>query len=459
MVAASAAEQDLINHERDKYRAMWREDAYRRYSPGEAFLMRGLKMLRVEDGASFIDFGIGTGRAAKTLVERGHHVFGVDIADNCLDRGLRIPLFIGDLARLPDIRADYGLCCDVMEHIRTVCVDDVLREIARCTQIGVFFSICMHADAFGPMTIGEPLHLTVRDQEWWEARLKRFWPHVETEVDGANLLAACRHAPAGFAFNVEIDALCNSTHEQIFENVRINSARDDVPWLNPVDVHDGHAVMVGGGPSLVGDVEGIRARKANGQTIFALNGAAAFLKSHGIEVDYQLVLDARPENVKFLKDRAAQKYLLGSQCHPSLFDELRGCDVTLFHWGMDGILEHLPKGRRVTLLAGSYVLGPIAMSAATVLGFRKLHLYGYDSSDADDGSVHAYDQAETDPEKRRLDVIVAGRKFRCSFAMFKQAETFPQFASMLAEHGCTITVHGDGLLPTVAREMIMQPSQ
>lgn len=454
MAAVSAVEQEAIDHERDKYVRMWREPVYRKFSPGEHYLATALKMLQPDAGASFIDFGVGPGRAAKALIDRGHQVIGVDIAENCLDPGLRIPLYVGDLARLSDMRADYGICCDVMEHIRTVAVDDVLREIARCAVHGVFFSISMQSDAFG-MVIGEPLHLTVKDAEWWTARLQKFWPHVATEVDGANLLAACRHAPVGFSVRAEVEALCNTASEMILSQVHENSRRD-LPWLAPHDVHDGHAVMVGGGASLKNDLDGIRARAAHGQTIFALNGAANFLKENGIVPDYQLVLDARPENVRLVKPRSATKYLLGSQVHPSLLDELTDCDVTLFHWGQEGILEQLPKGKKFCVLGGSYVLGPIAICAATALGFRQIHLYGYDSSDADDGAAHAYEQQQTEGEAKRLDVIVSGRKFRCSYAMFKQAEEFPAFAQMLADNGCVLTVHGDGLLPTVAREMIKQ---
>jgi hypothetical protein len=260
--------------------------------------------------------------------------------------------------------------------------------------------------------------------------------------------------PEGFVLNAPVAVFCNTQSKTIEANVKENAKRD-LPWLSKIPEHEGHAVLVGGGPSVVDELRNIRSRQANGQTIFALNNAANFLKEHGIIPDYQLVLDARPENARFVENRPARKYLIGSQCHPDVFEELSGADVMMFHHGEDW-REYLPK--ETSCLTGAYVLGPIAMSAAFVLGFRNMHLYGYDSSDAEDGSAHAYDQNETDPEKKRVEVIVAGRPFRCSFGMYKQAEVFPYFAATLANHGCTITVHGDGLLPTIAREMMKTPN-
>jgi hypothetical protein len=126
--------------------------------------------------------------------------------------------------------------------------------------------------------------------------------------------------------------------------------------------------------------------------------------------------------------------------------------IGLFHCIIDHIDEYLPQHKEATLVGGGVTSGLSAMSVAFVLGYRKLHLYGYDSSDRG-GASHAYDQHETDAEKRRLTVWVNDKSFTTQFAMFKQAEGFPQFAQLLADQDCIITVHGDGLLPAVARSM------
>jgi len=259
---------------------------------------------------------------------------------------------------------------------------------------------------------------------------------------------------------VIVEAPCNTPDAKILANVKLNATRA-VPWMGSVAAHEEHAVIVGGGPSLAGSIDEIARRRDDGQTVFALNGAVEYLARHGIAADYQIVIDAREANQKFITNNGCRTRLLASQCHPSVFDrasalDSEGCGATvMFHMAMDGLPDALPKGRQVTQVCGLVTSGLTAMSVAYALGFRMLHLYGYDSSDADDGGAHAYPQEQTDAEQKRLDVNVDGKHFRCSFAMYKQAEQFPAFAQMLADNGATITVHGDGLLPTLARQMMV----
>lgn len=258
------------------------------------------------------------------------------------------------------------------------------------------------------------------------------------------------------AATVQIDALCNTTDEALFANIATNSMRD-IPWIDAQPSHDRVAVIVGGGPSLAGMVGEIALRAKSGQDVFALNNAAHFLVRHGVIPDYQVILDARAKNVDFVRGYPARSYLLASQCDPALFDYLKGGNVSLFHPAIEGIGDSLPRGRKMCLIGGGITAGLTAMALTFALGYRQMRLYGYDSSDADDGTSHPYAQHETEAEKRRLRVKCAGREFRCSFAMYKQATEFSKFAALLADEGCTIAVHGDGLLPTIAHEMVRDP--
>ena len=195
-------------------------------------------------------------------------------------------------------------------------------------------------------------------------------------------------------------------------------------------------------------------RQGDGQTVFALNGAAHWLKDRGLIPDYQVILDPRPENVRFVEPPVAKKYLIGSQCHPSVFDRLSQHDVTLFHHAEDGI-EGYFEGNPV-VIGGGVTVGLVAMALVYALGYRKLHLYGYDSSDRD-GEGHVYSQGETNAESSRREIWLDRRKFTCSPGMFAQANAFEGFARMMADHGALITVHGSGLLPSIARKMAGLP--
>lgn len=260
----------------------------------------------------------------------------------------------------------------------------------------------------------------------------------------------CHHW-LGLGDGVNAQALPNMTVEDALKNVRINAARE-CPWVSVIPPHQKHAVLVGGGPSLVDCLDDIRHRKEDGQLIFGLNGAAKYLLDAGIEADFGVILDGRPENARFICQTRGG-WLLASRCAPEVFDAA-GEDATVWHFAEPGIMEALPVERRdeAPLMCGGIVVGLTAMALAFTMGFRNLHLYGYDSSDRA-GSAHSYEQGETTAETKRVKAWCDGQEFTCGFAMYAQAQAFEGWARRLAELGTIITVHGDGLLPTIARAM------
>lgn len=257
----------------------------------------------------------------------------------------------------------------------------------------------------------------------------------------------CHHW-LGLGAGVKALALPNTSAADMLANVRINGARS-LPWVEAVPAHNLHAVLIGGGPSLADSLPEIRKRADGGQVIFALNGAAKYLLQRGVYPDYGVILDPRSENADFVTWETS--WLLASQCHPTVFEATKNSQRTqIWHFAMDGIMDQLP--RDAPLVMGGLTVGLTAMSLAFMMGFRKLHLYGYDSSDRDD-AAHAYRQGENGAEDKRLEVWCDGKMFRAGFAMYAQAEMFERWSDVLVENGAIITVHGDGLLPTIARAM------
>jgi SAM-dependent methyltransferase len=253
---------------------------------------------------------------------------------------------------------------------------------------------------------------------------------------------------------MQIETTLNVSDDVLFGNIFENS-RKSFKWVKEIPKHDGHAVIVGGGPSVSDWINEIRSRKAMGQTIFALNGAAEMLYNLGIEVDHLVVVDARHVNVKFLG--YAKHDYLSSQCHPALFE--RTGNATLWHQQypddmerFDACLPEYPD--EYALVGGGTSVGLSAMALAHILGYRMLHLYGFDSS-YKDGQTHAYEQS--DPQCVDCDVTVAGRTFRTSLSMAQQAEQFVKLSDMLLDDGSFITIRGDGLLPWTSQMSAVKP--
>lgn len=166
--------------ERSKYELMWEFDAYRTSSPGEQLVHDAITEMGMAGGDSLIDFGCGPGRATSILQKAGIRATGLDIAANCLDDGVEVPFRQVCLWDLPeDIDpADWGYCCDVMEHIPPDKVDAVLANIRAKTKRGVFFNIAFLHDTHGEV-IQQRLHLTIHSEGWWLNKLREFWPNTE----------------------------------------------------------------------------------------------------------------------------------------------------------------------------------------------------------------------------------------------------------------------------------------
>ncbi len=245
-----------------------------------------------------------------------------------------------------------------------------------------------------------------------------------------------------------LELVCNTEISTIAENIR-HACSLDIPWLTSQPANDDMgAVLVAGGPSLADDIGKIRER-AKESVIIAMNGTADYLADHGITSDYQVIIDARERNRTFLERGSANHLLLASQCHPSLFDM---GPVTAFHIALNDWDKFIPDGREATAIGGGHSVGLYAMSIAYTLGFRSLHLYGYDSSYRD-GEHHSYTQAGNDNDPI-IEAHVNGKTFKTTNWMVVQVNEFQALANQLRQMGCEITTHGDGLLPWVAWNMM-----
>lgn len=176
--------------EKAKYQKMWGVSEYRRYSPGEAGVSLFTGFFPLEDNETLIDFGCGTGRAARKLAGVGLQVTMVDITKDALDFNPeldfpRIGFVEASLWELPDTLkpAEWVFSTDVLEHIPPGKVDASLDAIASRTLKGGHMTVSVVKDGFGDM-IGETLHLTVQPFEWWKDKIEARWEVLEALEHG-----------------------------------------------------------------------------------------------------------------------------------------------------------------------------------------------------------------------------------------------------------------------------------
>lgn len=125
---------------------------------------------------TLIDVACGTGRVITRLHIDGWIVTSHDICGNCFapevfefaNEVLVCP--VTDLANHEP--CDLAMCIDFLEHVPEEILDDVLAAIAHVGRLGAVLGISTFQDSGG-------LHVTVKDADWWEQQLARFWPQVE----------------------------------------------------------------------------------------------------------------------------------------------------------------------------------------------------------------------------------------------------------------------------------------
>lgn len=249
----------------------------------------------------------------------------------------------------------------------------------------------------------------------------------------------------------------NTPTATIREHISQNIKRH-LPQLAIYAPQDRELCIVAGGPSLKYTLEPLMQAIGGGAGVCAINGAYDWLLDRGIVADTMCLIDARQWNKRFV-ERARQKtkFFIASQCHPEVFDALDGHDVWLWHapipimdgedpdeWGEGKALylKHYYDDRNFLLVPGGVSCTAKSIMLNYWLGFRKIHIFGFDSCWLD-GEHHAYEQ----PENRDLNVEfwLGDKMFNCAPWMAHQADSFFKLMVNLPDN-LQLQVHGDGLI-------------
>lgn len=162
----------MIEKETKKYKRIWSMPDYAKWSPGTDEHLPFFHEVRPEDGTSIIDYGCGQGKSVDFFKRCGFETKGVDLVK------LHEDTIIAPLWELPaGLNSDYAFCCDVMEHLPGQYVAQSIEQIRDATVVAGYFRISTVPDEYGRM-IGQQLHLTVENGNWWFSQFKKLWPQV-----------------------------------------------------------------------------------------------------------------------------------------------------------------------------------------------------------------------------------------------------------------------------------------
>jgi uncharacterized Rossmann fold enzyme len=254
---------------------------------------------------------------------------------------------------------------------------------------------------------------------------------------------------------LKIQARCVLDPEGRLEHIKAALERG-LEEFGPSPKHDKEIAIIGSGPSVKKQVGRIRKMKENGVMILAIKAAHDFLISKGVVPHAALAVDPQDHIWKCFQKKLKPgelnrpSYLIASQCHASTFDYLEDQRVILWHLLATSSAKYL-EGR--IQIGGGSTSGSRGIVLAYMMGFRKFHLFGFDSClepGKEKGKMlRKIDGQEWKEEDKILELVCEGRTFYADPAMAAQANEIQSVFAML--EGAKIKAYGKGLIQTVIK--------
>ena len=245
---------------------------------------------------------------------------------------------------------------------------------------------------------------------------------------------------------LKIVGKCVADDETLFQNMENAVARGYPQVLRQESPKDGMITLVASGPSVAGQIDVIR-EMAKTTKIVAIKDAHDWLISQGVIPDYALAIDPQEHRISFYKPNKAVEYMIASQCHKAMFDNLEGHKVTIWH---PYVMKGQDRPKNAMLIGGGTTSGLRAISLFYVLGYRHFALFGFDSCLTGDmlrinGS--GLKEGDTLTEVR---IEQDGETFYCNPSMALQAEHFQTYYDYLPD--AQFYGFGHGLIQAIIKK-------
>ncbi len=214
------------------------------------------------------------------------------------------------------------------------------------------------------------------------------------------------------------------------------AAAGSYPLFKPLEGTSGPVVLCAAGPSLLKNIELVRAFYEAGVPICAIKGVGSMLIERGIIPKYCVFLDSRPDQLRLVgtthKDTI---YCLASQVDPEIYRRLAGHQIRVFH--ASNLKLHQPGDDYIT---GGSTTSMRAINLMQWAGYTMFHVIGLDCCE-DGGVSHVYDKTTVN---KTIKVFIAGREFLTRADLAAQHQEFLE-EYILGKPPLNVTVYGGAI--------------
>lgn len=121
-------------------------------------------LIKRHNANSLLDYGSGKGM--QYLNRRIHESWG-GILPHCYDPG------VFGIHKKPQQKFDGVICCDVLEHIPELLIEETILELSEFSEKFIYANIAL-SPAGKKLPNGENAHVTLKSEQWWWSHFDKF---------------------------------------------------------------------------------------------------------------------------------------------------------------------------------------------------------------------------------------------------------------------------------------------
>ena len=232
---------------------------------------------------------------------------------------------------------------------------------------------------------------------------------------------------------------------------QVKSVPPEVPRYNEVGTRSGRVVLCAAGQSTLEMLPLIKKRKADGIPVCAVKGVANVLIENGVVPDYAVFMDSQENQTRFFDNPHPDvTYYIASNCHPKVFEALKGFKVIQWHASSIELLK--AGGFKGYYITGGRTTGLRSVNLMRSMGFDTLEMFGYDCCFRE--RSHIYDKPKY---ARTVMALVGEREFTTTLDMMGQHEDFLRILERAPE--TKFIVMGNGMIVHALKEFVLQKSK